>query len=75
MIFKEHTEPLEMLYKNLGYKILFRKTTELQVLRLKYKWKKDPVKKSCNKEAKGPKALAIQKGKNAVVILLALLIG
>lgn len=40
MIFKEHVEPLEMLCKNLDYKILLRKTTELQELRLKCKWKK-----------------------------------
>lgn len=36
---------------------------------------KDPAKKSCNKEARGPKALAIQKGKIPVVLLPALLIG
>ncbi|CAM9422829.1 unnamed protein product, partial [Bubo scandiacus] len=40
MIFKEHTEPLETLCRNLDYKILFRKTTELQELKLKCQWKK-----------------------------------
>lgn len=55
MIFKEYTEPLEMLCKNLDYIILFRKTTELQELRLKCKWKKIQQGKAATKRQEGQK--------------------